>query len=421
MNLWTIFVMGVLRLDLNWDYDRLQEQVNNHKTIRQMLGHSTLFDEHYYELQTLKDNVRLLTPELLDEVNQLVVKMGHDLVKKKGKEVLRGRCDSFVVETNVHYPTDITLLFDGMRKVITLTGQLCEIEKDTSWRQHAYNVRQIKGQMRKTQKKKRGGGKTTAQQEKRQSAMVEAHQDYIALSQRYLTKATETLSLLGEKHPLLCLEIQTYMAHADRQIDQIRRRVIQGEEIPHEEKVFSLFEPHTEWISKGKAGVPVELGLRVCILEDQHQFILHHHVMEKQTDDQVAVKMVKEAKSRFGDLSSCSFDKGFHSPSNQEALGEALEVVGLPRKGKLSKQAEAWQSSAEYRQARKGHSAVESAISALEVHGLDRCPDKGIDGFKRYVSLSVVARNLQRVGAILIGKERKRLERQQRKRLKLAA
>jgi IS5 family transposase len=74
--------MGVLRLDLNWDYDRLHEQVNHHRTIRQMLGHADFFDTQEYALQTLKDNVRLLTPELLDRINQAVVTGGHALVKK---------------------------------------------------------------------------------------------------------------------------------------------------------------------------------------------------------------------------------------------------------------------------------------------------------------------------------------------------
>src|SRR6266568_7622829 len=78
------------------------------------------------------------------------------------------------------------------------------------------------------------------------------------------------------------VEIEKFINHADRQIDQTRRRVILGETIPHDEKVFSVFQTHTEWISKGKAGVPVELGLRVCVMEDQHRFILHHQVMEKQ-------------------------------------------------------------------------------------------------------------------------------------------
>ena len=83
MSLWKILVMGTLRLNLDWDYDRLVEMVNHHRTIREMLGHG-LHDEHEpYKLQTLKDNVRLLTPEILDQVNQLVVHAGHQVLKKK--------------------------------------------------------------------------------------------------------------------------------------------------------------------------------------------------------------------------------------------------------------------------------------------------------------------------------------------------
>ncbi|MHB1620456.1 MAG: ISNCY family transposase, partial [Sulfuricella sp.] len=85
MTLWSIFVCGVLRLDLNIDYDRLHELVNQHNTIRQMLGHGT-FDQDSYHYQTLKDNVVLLTPELLDKINQIVVSAGHALVKKKDGE-----------------------------------------------------------------------------------------------------------------------------------------------------------------------------------------------------------------------------------------------------------------------------------------------------------------------------------------------
>ena len=176
---------------------------------------------------------------------------------------------------------------------------------------------------------------------------------------------------------------------------------MRGGAIGHDEKVFSLFQPHTEWISKGKAGVPVELGAKVCILEDQYQFILHHQVMQKQSDDQVTVEMVVQAKNRFADLNACSFDKGFHSQANQGALKEQLELVALPRKGKLSKEAQAAEAAPAFAQARRAHSAVESAINALEVHGLDRCPDHGIDGFKRYVALAVLARNIHRIGAIL--------------------
>jgi len=206
-----------------------------------------------------------------------------------------------------------------------------------------------------------------------------------------------------------------FIKHARRQISQIARRVIQGEVIPHEEKYFSVFETHTEWISKGKAGVPVELGLKVCIVEDQYQFILHHQVMEKKTDEEVCVSLVKETKERFPMVEQASFDKGFHSPANQNGLREVIKAPVLSRKGKLSRQAREIESAPEFRKARRQHSAVESAINALEVHGLDYCPDRGIYGFKRYVSLAVVGRNFQRIGAILQGRDRKRLQKSRKR------
>ena len=257
------------------------------------------------------------------------------------------------------------------------------------------------------------------QQDKNQALIKAAHQDYIDCAQSYLDKARQTLIELTKAGTTDVIdlarkiELEGFMAHTVRQIDQIRRRVILGQTISHEEKVFSIFEPHTEWISKGKAGVPVELGVKVCILEDQHQFILHHQVMQNQTDDQVTVEMVSQARKRFTTLNVCSFDKGFHSKANQEALKDILDLVVLPRKGKLSKEAQAIEHAPEFVKTRRAHSAVESAINGLEVHGLDVCPDRGITGFKRYVALAVVARNIHRIGAILWQREQEQRARDQ--------
>jgi hypothetical protein len=106
-------------------------------------------------------------------------------------------------------------------------------------------------------------------------------------------------------------------------------------------------------------------------------------------------------------------DKGFHSPANQQALAERLERVVLPKKGRLSQADQARESDAQFVLLRRRHSAVESAINALEIHGLDKCPDHGIGGFRRYVALAVVARNIQRLGALLRKQEQ---EREQRRR-----
>ena len=83
MDLWNIFVLATLRLNCNWDYDKVHEIANNHKRLRQMLGHGTMDDDYYYALQTIKDNVSLFTPEVLDKINQVVVKFGHELTGKK--------------------------------------------------------------------------------------------------------------------------------------------------------------------------------------------------------------------------------------------------------------------------------------------------------------------------------------------------
>jgi hypothetical protein len=421
MELWKILVLGVLRLDLNCDYDRIQNLANSHREIRQMLGHSDWYDNYDYQLQTLKDNVSLLSPELLDQINQVVVRAGHVLVKKKETTALHGRCDSFVVETNVHYPTGINLLFDAMRKIIELSAPLCERYRLSDWRQSKYNIKCLKRLARSAQNKKRGKGKSEEQKKKRDLLIKEAHREYLKVAQHYLDRACDTLKKLTTQVQLkpndilLVDNIYTFVDHAKRQMDQINRRVLCDEIIFHHEKVFSIFEPHTEWVCKGKAGVPVELGLRVCVLEDQYQFILHHRVMEKETDDQVAVTMVEAGQERFPNLTAVSYDKGFHSPQNQEALNKKLGLVALPRKGRLSQASRAIESSEDFKKARRKHSAVESAINALEVHGLDRCPDHGIHGFKRYVALAVVARNIQIIGAILQKREREKLERQRNK------
>lgn len=411
MSLWRVLVMGVLRLNLNWDYDRLQEMVNHHRTIREMLGHGIRDEDQAYKLQTLKDNVSLFTPKILDEINQVVVRAGHRALKKKEGDALRGRCDSFVVETHVHFPTDINLLWDAIRKVVTLTADLSQAHGLTLWRQSQFNLRQFKKLYRKAQKLKHSTAQDESKREAQRQAVVQAHEAYVQRARELTEKAQATLGMSGLSGPTTIAqiaEIEGFIAHAARQIEQVERRVVQGQKIPHEEKVFSLFQPHTEWISKGKAGVPVELGLRVCVLEDQWGFILHHQVMERQTDDQVAVDMVSQTQARFADLKVCSFDKGFHSPANQAALRERLELSVLPKKGRLNQTDKERETAEVFQAARRQHSAVESAINALEVHGLDKCPDHGIDGFKRYVSMAVLARNIQKLGAELRKQERER-------------
>ncbi len=411
MDLWKILVLGVLRLNCNWDFDKVHEMANSHNKIRQMLGHSEIDFESSYALQTIRDNIALLTPEVLDEINQIVVKAGHSLITNQKVAVLKGSCDSFVVETDAHYPTDINLLFDAIRKMISGIAIICSEVDITAWRQSAYNIRTIKKLLRCIQKLKHSTSKNEAKKKEREDFIISKHQDYIETCQGFILKTAETIRILREmcilspSQDLRLTTVEEYIRHAERQIDQIYRRVVLDEKIPHAEKVFSIFEPHTEWISKGKAGVSQELGLRVCVLKDQYGFILQHRVMEQETDDKVAVSMVQAAMEKFENLSCCSFDKGFYTPENRNQLTNILDSVVLPKKGRLSEKDKQIEHSEEFIESRRKHSAVESSINALENHGLDRCLDHGLHGFKRYVGLSVLARNIQILGHTIQQKE----------------
>jgi hypothetical protein len=368
--------------------------------------------------------VSQLSPKVLADINQLVVETGHEVVKKKPGDALRGRCDSFVAKTDVHYPTDTNVLWDAMRTVIRVTGQACEEYGVSGWRQYHYHSRQLKQRFRQTQKLRYSSSKKPQQQERQREQIHQRYRDYLQSAKALCEKVQATRPALAENGALLEIEtIRHYTDQAHRQIDQIERRVLQGEKIPHHEKVFSLFEPPTRWLCKGKAGVPVELGVAVCLMEDQHQFILHHRIMWQETDDQVAVPMVKDTQARFPDFIQCSFDRAFHSPANRQALDELLEHNILPKKGRLSQADQAREYSESFLKARRQHSAVESCINNLEHRGLDRCLSYGKKGFERRVVLSVVAYNLHRLGLILQKREKARLAKQARReaRWRLAA
>lgn len=417
MDLWKILVLGTVRLNCNWDYDKVHDMANNHDKIRRLLGHREKDFDSTYALQTIRDNVSLLTPEILDEINQVVVRAGHSLAMNKNGEALKGSCDSFVVETDVHYPTDTNLLFDAIRKMIGLVAIICSEIGISEWRQSHLHIVKVKGLLRGIQSLNRSTSTDEGKRAQRDQFIVNAHQNYIDVCQGLVSRTKETIRILRELEMLSFsqdLRLSTvfeYIRHAERQIDQVRRRVVLDEKVPHEEKVFSVFQPHTEWISKGKAGVSQELGLRVCVFKDQYGFILHHLVMEQQTDDKVAVVIAQGAKDRFTNLAGCSFDKGFHSPYNRIELAKILDYVVLPKKGRLSASEKKIEQSDEFVKFRRKHSAVESSINALENHGLDRCLDHGLHGFKRYVALSVLARNIQILGHLIQQKELKRQKR----------
>ena len=372
MHLWIVLVLALLKQALHCDFDRLAELANKHLDVRRIMGLSGPFCNRQFSHRSVIRNVSLLTPDLLRSLNQLVVAEGQRLAGFACDAPLEARADSFVVETNVHYPTDVSLLWDALRCLLRLLGVTCQELGVAGWRQSGHwlgKVRKLFNRVRSARQRRGKKGRRRVQL-------------YLRVARLLVRRAEQTLPRL-EAQPgtqAVRAEVERLPGHAWRQIDQIDRRVLQGETIPHAEKVFSIFEEYTRWCAKGKLGKRVELGVPVAVVESRQQYVLHWQVLWSEEDVDVACTLVEETQALYPQLSACSFDKGFHSPANRKGLDKLLAVNALPKKGRLTKADRKREEEPAFRAARQAHAAVESAINNLEQRGLDRVLSRGRTG-----------------------------------------
>jgi hypothetical protein len=404
MDLWSIFVLASVRQCLNTDYDYLHHVANYDSLVRQILGvHDGIFRGRDFGLQNIKDNVHLLDAETLRKINCVIVQAGHQLVPKKGTEALRIKVDSFVVEANVHFPTDYNLLLDSGRKCIEVLEQLMDVNSAycTGWRKIGNWLKRLKKSMLILSRA------TADKTPKGKENIAKAVAEYLLVA-RGLTCKLYNVEPLNPSDVVECVmfeQLNYFHRMLDKHIDLVHRRLVKGEKIPHEEKIFSIFEPWVEWICKGKAHKPVELGKLTCIASDQWHFILDWWVADHQTDNQMLLPVIDRIREYYKLLTSCSSDKGFFSKTDIEIMELFHIKAFIPKKGKRTLADIQRENDPEFIKAKRAHSAVESNINELEHRGLDRCPDKGIHGMHRYVGLAVIAYNLRRMGKILQQKD----------------
>lgn len=405
MDLWQIFVLSQVRLCQNISYEDLHHIANNDHLIRQILGIEKGFgyDRHEIRYQNIIDNVSLLDDETVRELNQVIVDFGHNVFKKKEAAALHLKTDSFVVESNVHFPTDYNLLWDSSRKCLDMTDKfLKKYPQVSGWRKISNWYKQMKNMMRAVGKTSSSGGKGKEQRIKR---VVRA---YLRKAKALLDKLESSKIIFpvqDEIDLVTMLELDRFMELMYKHIDLLERRIIKGEDIPHDEKLFSIFEDYTEWITKGKLRPNVELGKKLAITTDQYNLIVDYRIMDHQSDSQI-VKSLAVRLTAFCSIKSWSFDKGFWHKDNKELLESMVEKVIMPKKGKCNKLEQAEENQRYFKLLRNKHSAVESNINELECRGLNRCPDRGYPNFKRYVGLAVGAYNLRRIGQELIAIQR---------------
>ena len=413
MDLWSIFVLAGARLCLNADYDRLHYHSNSDSLLRQILGvHDGMVRGRDFDRQTIIDNVSLLGDDALRQINDLIVEAGHKIVKKKEPEALRIKIDSFVTEANVHFPTDYNLLWDSGRKSLEIMKHLLKSNSvyHQGWRKIEHWRRTLKRQMFEL------SHATADKSKNRQVRLQKVAIEYLHTA-RQLSDKLHKIRISGRLSmtDLVLLEqLEYFRKMLDKHIDLLDRRLLKGEKIPHQEKIFSVFEPWVEWICKGKAHKPVELGKRTLIATDQWHFVIDWWVADHQQDNQLLLPALDRINLRHR-VSGCSGDKGFFSKGDIEVM-EIFDIKAIiPKKGKRSLADLQRENDPDFIKAKRKHSAVESNINELEHRGLNRCPDRGIKAFHRYVGLAVIAYNLRRIGKILLEQDRKASESTARK------
>jgi len=409
LSYWEVLVLSALRLGANLDYDQLSDLAGCHSQIRHMMGLS-VYEPKRYPKSTIHDNVSSLSASTIEKISDLIVGEGHRL---RPKAIEKVRTDSYVLKKNIHYPTDANLLLDGIRKVIQLCAAMAQRVPLSGWRQHAHLIAKARRMKRAIEKAAR------SQTHGKEQRLQDGYRQLIDYGQMIVERALGSYAQVKALRPprvvrlneALGSELQYFLGATESMTDLASRRTLEGQTIPHAEKVFSLFEPDTELINRGKVPQPIEFGHRVLIVEDSAGFIVKARVMAPgQTDEKTPVTLMTELQNRFqGKIKAASFDKGFWSPSNLQDLKAIVPLVALPKKGKRSGADAAREGSKEFGRLRKWHAGVESAIHALQAgNGLSVCRDKGIEGYQRYLALGVLGRNLQRLGTIFLEKERKR-------------
>jgi len=425
MNYWEITVLAAARLGCNLDYDKLQDLAENHRTLRQIMGIGEWQEEVDFDWRRIEDNVIKLRPETLKKINDLIVGAGHEQ-EPKAIESVRG--DTFVAETNIHYPTESTLIGDGLKKVVPLAAELAAENGVDGWRQHEHLLKKVHKLVREIGRTSRAKGQGAAR-------LKPGYQKLLGLAQELLTRACQLLCVLGYAAAPKAFSLDQlksavlparreelllhYVALTERVCDNARRRVLEGVTLAHDEKIFSIFEPHTELIKRGKQPVPIQFGHNVLVIEDAAGFVIDYQVVANGVlDQELVVPVMKKLQQRFGGrIKSASFDRAFHTPENQTDLAEIVRTACIASKGQEKGRQQQKEGTVAFRKARQHHPGVESAIGALQAgNGLKRCRDRSKRGYERYVALGVLGRNLQTLGKLLLAQDQANCQAAQSKR-----
>lgn len=399
MDYWHILVLAAVRLGCNFDYDRLQDLAENHRRLRHIMGIGDWQDNVTFNWRTIRNNICLLSDDTISRISQLIVSEGHKLAPDAARKC---RADSFVVETNIHYPTESSLILDGLRKVIELSLVLATTAGLPGWRQAEHVLRKVTNLTREI------GRVSRSKKPSSKKRMKTLYSKLLKRAEVILNRAETTAEQASNgAHDNVAdtAALRIFIERTRHVAGTAYRRVILGEVVPNEEKLFSIFEPHTQLYRRGKAATPNQFGRLVLIYEDSVGFVVHHHLMPRDAADaDVAVPQTRVVQDLLGNrIEELSFDRGFYTPENEKELATIVKHTCLPKRGANEYNEQQRTASVTFRKARQRHPGVESAIGALQSgNGLQRCRDRTELGFERYLALGILGRNLHVLGKMLI-------------------
>jgi len=383
----------------NWDYRELRERIADGYTLR----HFTHFESHPVPKHDAFNRAfNRLAPDTLQAVNAAIVQAAVDLGLEDGTKL---RVDTTVVETNIHHPTDNTLLWDSVRVITRLVRQLDDrlpagvgpfTNRTRAARRRMQEIQRMTAKERHTQ------------QVPTYRALIRVAEQVVADARAVLERTSSPGGDITSRVAVEALhqEITRHCRLADHVISQARRRVLQGEQVPTEEKIYSIFEPHTDLIKRGKVLKPIEFGHKVFLAESGGGLITQYRVLTGNPADQVHVSpsLVHHTKV-FGHAPDlyCS-DRGFFNDANLHACQTAgVKCTCIPQAGgKRSAARATLEKSAAFKNGQRFRAGIEGRISVLfRGRGMKRVLVEGRERFELLVGAAVLANNLMIIADLL--------------------
>ena len=377
-----------------WSFRDLERELRSNLVYRRF----TRFDaEATPDFTTFSRTFALLSPAVTEEIHQRVVSLACEQGVAQGQKL---RTDTTVVESNVHYPTDSSLLGDGIR-VLSRSLERIAGECKQEAVEVVHHARAVKHRLLEISR----AAKCLTQAN--QQRMRDSYQKLLALTRSVVRQAGDVIERWGKKRLKVVGkglrvgaeigQLRHFLPLVEQVITQTKQRVLGGDSNA-EGKVLSLFEPHTEVIRKGKAHKPNEFGRLVRIDEVENGIVSGYQVLAGNPADSTSwMPALEQHQASFGQAPEmASGDRGFFSANNElEAQTLGVKKVALPARGRLSAKRAEQQKQRWFRRGLRWRAGIEATISTLKhPFSMRRATYKGDGGFQRYVGWCVITKNL---------------------------